>query len=228
MVKTQKMYVLALCILAASLAFAGVANAASVETQNVYNFKYGGLRINIIAPVEALPGDNITVTVKMDATGDIHIDYLTVELYGMLNATDKVYLAQIQHLSNSDVTSYVVNYNVSIPDDLSPGLTYGVVTCSWTMDGVALNIQPSGFALTFIKNVALENLQVEYDNLNSTYQSFVQNYTELETTYTELESNLNEEVGSARNLMYVFIVTTVVAAITVFVLLMRKPKRVWV
>jgi hypothetical protein len=221
------MYVLALCVLAMSLAFSGVTKAAP-NTQNVYRLEYGGLRVNIIAPIEALPGDNITVTVKTDAAEHIYINYLTVELYGMVNATDKVYLAQIQHLSNSALPSYVVNYNVSIPNDISPGLTYGVITCSWTMDGVALNIPSSGFALTFIKNVALDNLQVEYDNLNATYQSFVQNYTELETTYTQLETDLTEEVGSTRNLMYVFVVTTAVAAVTVFVLLMRKPKRVWV
>jgi len=57
--------------------------------------------------------------------------------------------------------------------------------------------------------------------LNATYQTLLQDYT-------ELESDVNEEVDSTRNLMYVFIATTAVASITVVVLLMRKPKKVWV
>ena len=46
--------------------------------------------------------------------------------------------------------------------------------------------------------------------------------------FTELESSFQEEVDSSRNLAYVFIITTAIAIITVIVLLMRKPKRVWV
>jgi len=57
--------------------------------------------------------------------------------------------------------------------------------------------------------------------LNATHQSILQENT-------ELKSGINEDADSTRNLMYVFIATTVVASITVFVLLMRKPKKVWV
>ena len=86
--------------------------------------------------------------------------------------------------------------------------------------GSPQKIPSSGFALTYVKNIDLEQLQAEYEELNATHQSLVQNYT-------KLESDLEEEVGSTRNLLYVFIATTVVASITVIVLLMRKPKKVW-
>ena len=81
-------------------------------------------------------------------------------------------------------------------------------------------IPSSGFALTYIKNMALEQLQAEYDELNATYQSVVQENTELKSG--------SKEVDSTQNLMYIFIATTVVASITVVVLLLRKPKKVWV
>jgi hypothetical protein len=87
--------------------------------------------------------------------------------------------------------------------------------------GAPQKIPSSGFALTYIKNIALEQLQAEYDELNATHQTILQEYT-------ELKSGIKEEVDSTRNLMYVFIATTVVASITVVVLLMRKPKKVWV
>ena len=57
--------------------------------------------------------------------------------------------------------------------------------------------------------------------LNATYQDLLQDYI-------DLESKFQEDVDSTRNLMYVFIATTVVAAITVGVLLMRKPKKIWI
>jgi len=64
-------------------------------------------------------------------------------------------------------------------------------------------------------------LQTEYEQLNATYQSMLQNQT-------NLESNLQGEVDSTRNLMYIFVATTVVASVTVLVLLMRKPKKIWI
>jgi hypothetical protein len=87
--------------------------------------------------------------------------------------------------------------------------------------GSPQKIPPSGFALTYIQNMELEQLQTEYDELNATHQSIVQNYT-------ELESGLKEELDSTRNLLYIFVATTVVASITVVVLLMRSPKKIWI
>jgi len=79
----------------------------------------------------------------------------------------------------------------------------------------------SGFALTYIRNIDLEQLQSKYEELNVTHHSLLQNYT-------ELESGSNDELDSTRNLMYIFVATTVVASITVIVMLMRKPKKIWI
>jgi hypothetical protein len=141
-------------------------------------------------------------------------------IYGVTNATTEVTLANITHLKDSILDLYEATYNVSIPDNISPGLTYGVISCEWDFMGAPQKIPSSGFATTYVNNVALEHLQAEYEELSATHQSIVQNYTELESIF-------QEEVGSTRNLAYVFIATTVVAIITVIVLLMRKPKKVW-
>jgi cell division septum initiation protein DivIVA len=69
--------------------------------------------------------------------------------------------------------------------------------------------------------VALEQLQADYDELNAAHQTILQEYN-------ALKSEVHGAPDSTRNLMYVFIATTVVASITVVVLLMRKPKKVWV
>jgi hypothetical protein len=212
-----------LCTFLLTLAFSGVGKSAPEETQTISPLDYGGLRIDITAPVQACPGDNITVTVTTSASDveEIYIKYITIDFYGVINATTKVYLAQITHLSNVSISTHESQYSITIPDDISPGLTYGIINCEWELMGAPQKIPSSGFALTYVENVALEQLQAEYDELNATYQSVVQENT-------ELKSGSKEEVDSTQNLMYIFIATTVVASITVVVLLLRKPKKVWV
>ena len=218
----KKLCVMALCTFLLTLTFSGVGNAAPEETPSVYYLEYGGLKIDIRAPDQAYPGENITVTVKTEAVvPQIYVKYINVDLYGVVNATTEVILDQISHLKNSSLSSHEVQYNIKIPDNISPGLTYGEVSCEWEALGASFEILSSGFVLAYVKNIALEQLQAEYDELNATHQSILQENT-------ELKSGIKEEVDSTRNLMYIFIATTVVASITVFVLLLRKPKKVWV
>ena len=210
-----------LCTFLATLIFSGVGKSAPEKMSNVYYLEYGGLKIDIRAPVKAYGGDNITVSVKTEAVvSQIFIKYIKIDFCGRVDAATEIYLDQIAHLTNSSLSSYEAQYDVAIPSNLSPGLTYGIISCEWEFMGSPQKIPSSGFALTYVQNIDLEQLQAEYDELNATHQSLVQNYT-------TIESALEGEVGSTRNLLYVFVATTVVASITVVVLLMRKPQRVW-
>ena len=219
--KLKKLCVILLCSFLLTFAFSGVGRAAPDDMQDVYYLEYGGLKIDIKAPVQAYAGENITITVNTEAVvTQIYIKYINIDLYGRLDATNEIYLAQLTHISNSSLSSYEAEYDVAIPVDISPGLTYGIISCEWELMGSPQKIPTSGFALTYIQNIELEQLQTEYDELNATHQSLLQNYT-------EIESDLKGEVDSTRNLLYIFVFTTVVASITVVVLLMRKPQRVW-
>jgi hypothetical protein len=220
-VTLKQLFVMTLCTFLLILAFSGVGKSAPEETKNVYHIDYGGLTIDISAPIQAYPGENISITVATEAVTKIDIDYIYVRIYGLANATIEVTLSNITHIEDSSLTFHEATYNIEIPDNLSPGLTYGLISCEWDFMGSPEKIPSSGFALTYIKNLALEQLQVEYDELNATHQSILEEYT-------ELKSGIKEEVDSTRNLMYVFVATTVVASITVVVLLLRKPKKVWV
>jgi hypothetical protein len=209
------------CTFLLVLAFCGVGSAAPEETKNVYHIDYGGLTVDITAPIQAYPGENISITVTTEALTQIDVDYIYVKIYGLVNATTEVTLSNLTHIEDSPLTSHEATYDIAIPDNLSPGLTYGIISCEWDFMGCPEKIPQSGFALTYIQNLALEQLQAEYDELNATYQSVAKENT-------ELKAGTNGEVDSTRNLMYIFIATTVVATITVFVLLLRKPKKVWV
>jgi len=219
-VKFKKSGSIAVCVLFLILTISWIVKAETLEEKNVCPIEYGGLKINIYAPVQVYPGDNINVTVRTEAVTQLYIKYIHIIISGVTNATTEVTLANISHLEDSILDLYEATYNVSIPDNISPGLTYGVISCEWDFMGAPQKIPSSGFAMTYVNNVALEHLQAEYEELNAVHQAIVQNYT-------ELESDFQEEVGSTRNLAYVFIATTAVAIITVIVLLMRKPKKVW-
>jgi len=164
-VKLKKLCTMALCAFLLTLAFSGVGNAAPEETQSVYYLEYGGLKIDIRAPDQAYPGENITITVKTEAVvPQIYVKYINVDLYGVVNATTEVILDNITHLKNSSLSSHEAQYNITIPDNISPGLTYGIINCEWELMGAPQKIPSSGFALTYIKNVELEQLQAEYDD----------------------------------------------------------------
>ncbi len=219
----KKLCVMALCTFVLVLAFSGVGNADPQGTQTVTPLNYGGLRIDITAPVQACPGDNITITVRTSASDvqQVYINYITLKLYGVVTAEERVPLVQIDHLHDVALSIHETNYTVTIPDDIAPGLIYGEVSCDWKALGVSFEILSSGFVLTYVEDVALEQLQADYDELNAAHQTILQEYN-------ALKSEVHGAPDSTRNLMYVFIATTVVASITVVVLLMRKPKKVWV
>ena len=210
-----------LCTFLLTLAFSGVGKSAPEETKNVYHIDYGGLTIDITAPIQAYPGENISITVTTEAVTQIDIEYIYVRIYGLVNATTEVTLSNITHIEDSSLTFHEAEYDIAIPDNLSPGLIYGLISCKWDFMDSPQKIPQSGFALTYIENIELEQLQADYDELNATHQSILEEYN-------ELKSEVHEDSDSTRNLMYIFIATTVVASITVVVLLLRKPKKVWV
>ena len=131
--KLRNLPVIALCIFLFSLAFSGVANASSEETQTVYDINYGGLHVTIIAPVEACPGENITVNVKTSASGtqQIYVNYINLTFYGVVNSTTRTTLDEIAHLTDVSISSHDANYTLSIPNNIAPGLTCGEISCDW-------------------------------------------------------------------------------------------------
>lgn len=210
-----------LLLLVISAAFA---EPIADETWTHFPLNYGGLKVEIETPCRVDPGDNITVTVRAAApSADLEINYMCVDIKGLKNETDEVLLKRIWHLNNSEIKHHrihQVNYTVTIPNDTSPGLTYGVVSCLWTCLNVPHHIPAAGFIVTYVGNRELDRLHAEYEELNATYQSLLGNFTELDSGYAV-------ELSGAKNLMYVFVVTTVVAGATVLVLIMRRPRTYW-
>lgn len=220
----KKVGLIALSIFLLTLVLTGVGKSAPQETRSVYSQQYVGLIIDISAPYQANPGETINLTVRTESVlqqQPLYVKNINLTLYGLVNITTETALAKISHLTNSSLTFHEVEYSITIPENILPGLTYGEVSCDWDFMGAPQKIPTSGFVLTYVNDLTFKKLQADYEALNATYQSILEDYN-------ALESKFKGEADSSRNLMYVFIATTIVATITVGVLLVRKPKKVWV
>jgi len=203
-----------------SSTFGAVARATSEERRPVYEVDSLGLKVNIVAPYVADPGENMTVSINVtaDASGGVEVEYIHVIVYGMRNVTQEISPSLANIYINT--VPYQADHVITIPNDTCPGLLYGTIEWGeWSIQfpggGMKVTIEnppQAGFVVTYVKNVEHEALQEAYDSL-------LANYTRME--------NYQSELGSTRNLMYILVATTVVSAATVFLLLMRRPKRPW-
>jgi len=210
----KKVVVLSLLMLLFTLTYSAVVRATPEERRTVYSMEYFlGLRVTVEAPYQVDPSENITITARAETLGNVYVEYIYVDIYGLRNETEEIQLAEFTCVEKSDLTvPRNVDYVVTIPNNTSPGLTYGVIRWKWTYMGVTVTPPPVGFTATYVKNVELEGLQTAYESL-------LANYTKLE--------NYKSDLGSTRNVMYILVATTVVSAATVFILLLRRPKRLW-
>jgi len=208
---------LSLSMLLLTLTYGATVRATPEERRTVYETDSLGLKVSIAAPYFADPGENITVAVNVtvEASGSIDFGYIRIRICGLRNETEEISppLADIY----INTVPYQHDHIITIPNYTCPGLLYGTIEWEkWSAQlyGITLMITPppAGFVVTYVKNVELEELQADYDSL-------LANYTKLENYKTEL--------GSTRNLMYIFVATTVVSAATVFIILLRRPKRLW-
>jgi len=228
--------VLLLVMLSLTLTSSTVAEPTS-KTRTVYQLEeYGGLTIEIEAPYQADPGEKINVTIRVGATEQIDVISFSLRIYGLINETEEDLLGW------ADVTEFrgpytpgatrEYVYNVTIPEDISPGLTYGDISCKWeSMEIISdvlsvkltLSLPSAGFEVTYVRNKELERLKAAYEELNATYWELNSSYTELKQKHSASSGQLT----GARNLMYAFIATTVISAATAIFLLIRRPKARW-
>ncbi|MBE0512160.1 hypothetical protein IBX38_03825 [Candidatus Bathyarchaeota archaeon] len=219
----KKIIILIVSMFTLSLAFVFTAIA---ENQSIWSFTWEGIDIEIYAPLQAYPGDNITLRAIVKSKEDLQDVYATIAIHGSVSEGYEKWTTYVEVLEDANFlvgeTNDLQNFTVSIPSNVSSGLIYGHIYCTWKVYRVPVwkdRSYEDSFILTYIMNKEFEQLQVAYDELNATYNSLLANYTKLE--------NYKSELGSTRNVMYILVATTVVSAATVLILLMRRPKRLW-
>lgn len=216
-----------LSVFALTVISGAVGQSTQEETRPVYYHgeEHGGLLVEVEAPYQVYPSEKMNLTVKVRAcTEPIYVLCMHLNISGLMNERNETLLRSIA-ISDLEHVDLVFNetcqfiYEISIPADISPGLTYGSISYEWTCWGMPVKVSLTGFPVTYVRNKEYEELHSDYQILNSTYWSLQENYTKLESQYSG-------ELGSTRNVMYVLIVTTVVAVASVFFLI-RRPKKSW-
>lgn len=224
----------------------------SAQTENMEMFYQGeflGLKIEVNATREAEPGENITVTMLVESLAkNVKIKYLYFNFFGFVDGETKIPLINFPlveeetPLEPEDVITE--NCTVSIPKNVW-GVIYGELFLEQSQGLVSIEIPHIGFTMTKVKNVMMEQLKGQLEDLNKTYkqlkenytrlneqlQSLQENYTQLNETYVALNQTyweLKESVGgleTTRNVMFIFLATTVTFAATTAYLFLRRPKR---
>jgi len=140
---------------------------------------------------------------------------ITPLYYELLEAYSAL-LADYQDL-NSTYHELLSNYSELQSNYNSLNLTYFELAQNHTL------LQNSFNSLTTSYN----ELQAQHDSLNSTFNNLLTSYNNLQADYDELQLEqepIMNELNNVRNLMYVFVTTTVILVATTAYFAIRKPK----
>ena len=208
---------------------------SETEERQVYSFTQGGLLIEIESPIQAWPGDRINITIRVNASAEIYVNFINANISCLTENLTETSIKYIDFLENFDFSSgqtYEQHYEVVVPVDALPGLIYGELLYSWYIKGTILTNVDNvhGFQVTFIQNKAYEDLRQAYDSLNSFRDDLQTNYTSLEANHTDLQQKYQQLEGqqigenNSTGLMYIFIITTGIFVVTTILLIVRRPK----
>ena len=231
-------------ILALTLVKSTTAQTPSENMKTFFDSTIPGIKIQVNATAETRPTENITVMLSMKGLGDVYIEYFNLSIFGFLNGTYKVIMANITD-NNFSLKNILKEYNCTfkVPEQVWD-VTYGEILLTYraVLGGLELRFPQLtyGFTMTHVENVYLKKLENDlkswiksyqqlnntYWQLNSTFEQLQQNYTELLQNYTALQGSLNE-LGNTRMAVGILAVTTVFFVATTLYLVMRKPKESW-
>ena len=111
------------CVILSALVFSGVVISQSEQVKNVYHVAYAGLIIDIFAPVQAFPGENLTLTITTEALTQINIEYINLAIYGIVDGSTEVTLSTISHLKGSSLTFNETNVSRYLTKLITPKLS---------------------------------------------------------------------------------------------------------
>jgi hypothetical protein len=192
------------------------------------------MKIQINATAQTQATENITVDVSLEALADITVENFTLEVFGFINGTNRISMANITDNNFSlNETSKQYNLSFSVPEWVW-GVTYGEISLSYSasMAWLTPNIT-DGFPMTQVENTYLEGLEAQNTNLQQQVKSLNDSNTVLQDqvkslndSYQQLKGNLGN-LDNTQRVATVLAVTTIIFLITTVYLVMRRPKESW-
>jgi len=175
------------------------------EEREVLSRSYVGLGVEVHAPYQGYSGETIAVKVRVEALEDVKNVSVTLFIWGSKSEGQNPWGTSFTVLDVTDFPNGLIKeetYNITIPSDIDPGLTYGILFLDWSV-----YIQPfwedqwdkASFRVTYIKNK-------DYEDLQTTYNSVL------------------KELQNVRTITYALVATTIALAVSTAYLAKKKPK----
>jgi len=187
----------------ASVIFSPAAYAA--EERKVLSRNYVGIGVEVYASSQCYPGENITVRVEVTALEDVKNASVTLFIWGSKSDGDTPWGISFTVLDIADFPNGMIKdeqYNITLPTDIDPGLTYGILFLDWSIYRAA-SWEPqwdkASFRATYVKNIDYENLQDKYNSLEI-------------------------ELRNSRIMVYILSVTTMVLAVSTLYIAEKRRK----
>lgn len=215
---------------------------ASEELKQFFSKDYPGISLKAEATNETIPNGNLTLKIWINCTArGVEIEYLKLDVYGFTDGKERTLLYSAQALNNIPLELDEIryeNFTVSVPGNVWGSALAEIKLTYSIMKTPMPDIDPS-FPITFVRNIAYEELQEAYKNLNefcdelneTFFENFQMNLTlenlaELNNTFKELEGRLGE-LNNTRVAVGVLAIIAFFFVITTLYLAMRKPKQYW-
>jgi len=179
--------------------------AYAVEERKVLSRNYIGLGVEVYAPYQCYPGENITIKVSVKALEDVKNASVTLFIWGSKSEGQSPWGVSFKVLDVTDFPNGMIKdeeYNITIPSDIDPGLIYGILWLEWSVyrsPSWEEQWDKASFRATYVKNRGYENLQDKYNSLEI-------------------------ELQNSRIMAYIFTVTTIALAASTVYLAKKKRK----
>jgi len=228
-------------VLTCALTFFVKAQAPEENMATFFDSDIPEIRVQVNATMETQPLGNITVTLSLKNQSDVQIQYLNLSMFGFINGTYKVLMANLTDNNVSlNTSSLEYNYTFMVPEQVWDA-TYGEITLTYNVKypvGPGFQMMPYdfkiGFTMTHVKNTYLEQVEQACVTLNSTLEELKQVFSQLsneDLTADNLNKTLSNLQGSAgeldntRRAVIGLTVTTAVFVATTVYMFLRKPKQ---
>jgi len=204
-----------LCLLGFSL----VSQCSAAENL-AWNFRNDELTVEVWAQKQIYPGENLTITISVEAQKKIRNLYVTIVLSASEaegSAAWNCCESLIYDLELQQGEKYSGNRTITTPEELDPGTLYAEIFMDWKVFKSPLYETRStreSFMVVHLRNREVEQLRQSLQDLNSTFQ-------DLKLRYMGSEAN----ISGARNLSYVLMATTAVFGVSTGVLLLKRKKQ---
>ena len=177
----------------------------ALDERKVLSRNYVGLGVEIYAPHQSYRGENITIRVRVEALEDVKNISVTLFIWSSKFEGQTPWGASFTVLEVTNFSGGTTKeeaYYITMPPDIDPGLTYGILFLDWSIyssNSWENQWDKASFRATYIRNENYENLKIAYNSVLA-------------------------ELQNTRTLMYMFLAATATLTISIAYLARKKPK----